>query len=1062
MMRILFLMGLLALSLFAASGEFSLYILKDGKPLSNQHVAIFKLQDIAPESYGTPERPKAAEFTTDKDGHLSTALPKGRYQLQLLAEENGVVQAFIKKNFVIVSSKQSQIILSLSSTNKLIFADVEAPEKIDALAKEDVKREKRVDGAVALTILSSDDNAPIEGARIFVPGLKVDAVTDKKGQIVLNIPDGNQTLSIIHTSFSSQNVKVTVIAKEMITRIVELSPASMELEEFIVLAPHVEGSVASVIQEEKQSNAITSIVGAEEMSKKGDSDAASALKRVTGVTLIGGRNIYVRGLGDRYSNVELNSMPLPSPNPTKRTVPLDIFPASVIGSMKVQKSATADVPSSFGGGYIDIRTKDQSSEDFIKVNVALKGNSNTFNKSNTYAGSSTDWLAYDNGYRDIPAGLLDATKVTEGQPIVGLTPANFSKEQISQWTQEYVERNFAVTQEDLPMGFNFGLSGAKSFEIDDKQQISVSGGYEYKQSHNHVEESYYDYDMRSDGTLYEKPTQYGTNYITHSSYEHAAIFNLSYNYDDQFKLKYTKLYTLNADNYTRVIDGILGSNDDHMIRYFLDWEERELGTDQINGEWNYVLFNSDAQLSFGGQLASASLDQPNNYKYTYILEGGQYVLNNQISNHIANNLTSEDDLTSFYLKDRQHIPMFSDKDYLEVGLSMSKKERESRQNKYFLRDFNAPDDLTQDIEAVYDEYVRPDIDYDDRKFRVSQLFQAADYFDAEVDETAVYFNSFVNPVEQVEVLFGVRYVDLSQTVWQYKQDRDNPDMSQRGNIVRVPESLVLSDFYPSLSIKYKADDNNHIDLAGSRTYIVPDLREFTSGEYFHPYEVATVVGNPNLVNTDIYNVDLKYSHYFSPTETIKAGLFYKYLDKPIEDIQVPSTSLPIYSFDNADSATLYGFEIDGRKNLEMISDYMEAYYLSGNFSYTKSDVTLREEQLDTFSTNHRELQGLSPIVINVTFGYEEEARSLALSYNFMDERIRKVGLIDDGDRYPDHVEIPPQLLDFVWIENFAYGLTGKLKLQNLLDSETVWKQGDRTTKEYKVGRKFEISLSYKY
>ena len=146
----------------------------------------------------------------------------------------------------------------------------------------------------------------------------------------------------------------------------------MELEEFIVLAPKVHGSLTSVMAEEKQSNAITNILSSEQMSKKGDSSAASALKRVTGVTLVDGKNVFVRGLGDRYSNIEMNSMPLPSPDPTKRIVPLDIFPSGVISSMKVQKSATADIPASFGGGYIDIRTKDSAKDDYVKLTLEFK------------------------------------------------------------------------------------------------------------------------------------------------------------------------------------------------------------------------------------------------------------------------------------------------------------------------------------------------------------------------------------------------------------------------------------------------------------------------------------------------------------------------------------------------------------------------------------------------------------------------------------------------------------------------------------------------------------------
>ena len=350
-------------------------------------------------------------------------------------------------------------------------------------------------------------------------------------------------------------------------------------------------------------------------------------------------------------------------------------------------------------------------------------------------------------------------------------------------------------------------------------------------------------------------------------------------------------------------------------------------------------------------------------------------LDNKISNSIANNLESNDDVTAFYAKNKFHFDLLSEEDYIDIGMSMSSKDRESRQNKFFLQKQGAgtivnDSDLTGTIEEIYDIYVRPDIPYDERSLLVNQLFSPADHYDAEVDETNFYINTFFKPANKVEVLVGARFVDFSQVIYQYEEDRDNPDMSLRRLITRTREELTVNDIYPSMGVKYLYTDDNIFDIAVSKTYIAPDLREFTSGEYFHPYEVATIVGNPDLVNTDIYSFDLKFSHYFSDTQNIKFGLFYKLLDKPIEDVMMPSSSLPIYRFDNADKATLYGLEIDGRKDFAFISKRLENYYISGNVSFTESEVTLTKEQETIYSTNNRQLQGLSPVVVNISLGYD--------------------------------------------------------------------------------------------
>lgn len=1052
LLRLMVLSALVLLTTaFAAEkvGTFSFVLLKNGKPLPHSEVIIDR---------------KASLFT-DVDGYLNRTLDEGVHRIQVIGRENGGAIVYAKQSFTVVSGQNTQMILTLTSDNKLSIVDVETPEA-GHVAMDEETLKSLPKGLLHLSIVSSEEKKPVKGARVFVRGTSIEGVSDDNGTIEVEVPAGEQTISIIHGSFSSQTLNKIEITQEKTTlRVVEMTPASLELEEFVVLVPNIQGSIASVVQEERQSNAITSVLGSEEMSKKGDSNAANALKRVTGVTLVGGKSIFVRGLGERYSNVELNSMPLPSPDPTKRVVPLDIFPSSVIGSMKVQKSATADIPSSFGGGYIDIRTKDSSSEDFIKVEVALKGNNNTGKSVSTYEGSGSDWMGVDDGYRDIPQDLLDATQVVEGERVNGITTSYYTKEEISAFTKEFINRDYGVYDEKLPLGFKIGLSGSKSVEIADEHTISISGGYDYKQGHEYREENYYSYDLNNSSMqFYDNPTQFGMKSQTTSSYEHGGILNIGYRYDDFLSLKYTKLYTLNSDKRTRIVDGILGSNDDQMIYTYLDWEERELMTDQLTGLLNYSLLGKEAEFEFGTQMAEAHLNQPNNFQYIYIYVpfDEQYVINNAVSNHIANKLTSDDKLDSLYLKNKQFVPFFSDEDYVQFGYSTSSKERISRQNKFFLRERNSRTDLNQSIDDFYDEYVTADLPYNDRLYWVSQLFQAADYFDAEVEETTFFLNFFAKPLESVEVMIGARQVDFKQVTYQYQEDRNNPDMELRRLITRVAEDLTLDGIYPSLNVKYKLDDDNQFDFAVSKTYIVPDLREFTDGEYFHPFDVATVRGNPNLENTDIMSYDLKYSHYFTATEMIRAGLYYKQLDKPIEDILIPSSSLPIYSFDNAEKAVLSGLELDGRKTLDFISEELERIYLSGNFSYTDSDVTLREEQLATFTNNHRQLQGLSKIVINAAVGYDYEGRSVVMSYNHMGRRIRKVGLIDDVERYPDHYEIPPDLVDIVWIENMNNGLSFKAKLQNILDSETIWEQGGKVTNEYKSGRKFEISLSYKY
>jgi hypothetical protein len=331
---------------------------------------------------------KSAEYTTDSDGYVYTVLPVGAYQLQIIAIEEGIPQAFVKKNFAITKDKESQMIVSLKADDTVEFVDEEAPKAAEAEAQA-ADTEAKANGFVQLQLNSSEDKKPIKNARVFVKGLKTDLKSNDKGFVDLTLPEGEQTISIIHSDFSSQTVKVTVVANESVNKFVEMSPASMELEEFVVLAPHVEGSVASVIAEERNSDAVGNVLGSEQFSKSGDSSAAAALKRVSGITIVGGKYVYVRGLGDRYSTVMLNDMHLPSPEPTKRVVPLDIFPTSVIQSIAIQKSYTADLPGTFGGGTVLIKSMDiPQDEGFVNASVTMYTNNSTGKQAITNSDNS--------------------------------------------------------------------------------------------------------------------------------------------------------------------------------------------------------------------------------------------------------------------------------------------------------------------------------------------------------------------------------------------------------------------------------------------------------------------------------------------------------------------------------------------------------------------------------------------------------------------------------------------------------------------------------------------------
>ena len=1054
-------------------GTLSVFVFKDGKALRSSAIVV-------------DGRDK---FANDIDGLAKINLSVGTHQVEILGrDENGINLGYFKKSVTIKEARDTQLISIFYNDTSTPTIEIDTP--VGKLIQDKSKKKKATGvGKISGVVLSSDNKKPIEGARVFVKGTSVDARTDASGRFVVSVPAGVVlSISVVHSAYSSQTVNGIKVAPNGVTsRKISLTPASMELEEFVVLAPSVEGSLTDIIAEEKNTNAIANIIGSEEFSKKGDSSAASALKRVTGVTLIGGKSIFVRGLGERYSNVELNSLPLPSPDPTKRVVPLDIFPSSMIGSMKIQKSGTPDIPANFGGGYIDMRTKDINSDDeYIKIKFGIKANSNTGKSVLSHIGSDSDWSGYDNGYRDIPQDVLDYSSVKVGESLNDFSRADLGngdkkigEARFIEMTKAYAQRNYGTFMESLPIGGSFALEWLKSYEYNNDHKITIFANYNYSQEHTYKEENFSKYRYDIDSKPVSKISD-GSQIINRSKYSQGAMLNIGYLFSDVWKIKYTKLYTHVGEKNTRETEGVFGSNFDYQYYTYLDWSERTLDTDQLTSSFDYQLFDIKNTFNFGIEYATATLHQPNNFLYQDIRRGEseseyQRVYSTVSQNFLAKKIESEDKVFAFNLSNKIEYGFFSPEDYMLFGVSFSEKNRKSQYQRFYLNrnGGHGIDDYTSlaggDPEALLDAYVRGVDDYANFPFLINSLFDPSDYYDAKVTQTDMFFSMLAKPYKNLEIMVGLRYVKLNQVLSEYVEDDENDK-----KITLNKPSLEINDLFPSMSIKYKYDKKNIFDLAFSKTFIIPDLREFSSGSYFHPYDVANVHGNPDLNNTIIYSVDLKYSHYFSDDEYLKVGLFYKYLDKPIEDTQLDSSSLPIYSYQNADFATLYGIEVDARKSLDLFGDEFNSqvrpyigdlsnYYISANFSLTESEVNLRDDQIELLTTNKRQLQGLSKVVVNATFGYDDEDRSVTLSYNKMGERIRKVGVINEqGVRFGDTIEVPPALLDFVWSEKFWDGWSAKFKIGNILDSPTVWKKDEKEIKHFKTGQKFDFSISYKF
>jgi len=1046
-MRALVLVFTLMASLWGVvnTGDLTVYILKDGKPLANQEVIVFKKHRALNKSEKT-SYDKYKTYITDEDGYLSAELPRGEYKLHLFAKKNGVPVAFLKKKFIIKKDKESQVILSLKKDKSLAFEDTEAPKTAAAVILKEEKAKAK--GSLLISLTSEEDAKPVKGARVFVQGQDIDLLSKADGSVSTDLPEGEYTFSVIHSDFSTSTMKVTVKADALTTKYVELSPSSMELEEFVVLAPHVGGSISSIINEKRNSAKVEDIIGSDQMSKSGDSNAQSALKRLSGVTVVDG-SVYVRGLGDRYTTATMNGLALPSPEPTRRVVPLSLFPAQIIESISVQKTYSADMPAQFGGGAIDIRTKSIPDEFFVNAKVETTYNDNYTGKTGkTYEGGGSDWTGFDDGTRKL------SNYVKNG------APADLDG------TATIKNREYSAIMAIDKLGTkdkNIPLNGKMSLSLGDKvigqgYEMGYTVAYTYENKWDKIDRERAIYNAAGGKLLSKK--EFGISETTRNTINHSALFGFGLDIGEAHSFKSTTFYAKNTTDITKITDKVT-ENDDKFHDTYLSWVERDLITTQLEGEHRSAEGDyGKLTLDWAGSISRAERYEPatREYRYKYDNVNKAYKLNTTGAfqgldyEYVNNELT--DDV--YNLKSALKHELEYDngmKTGLEVGVSRYEKERESDTYRYsyvgdqaYLMDFN---NVSKPIDEIISQQ-----NIGTQTIRLQQNSDPAspDSYEAKHTIDAIYLSTDITVSDSFSMNLGVRREESTQSTTVVK-----PNITEENE-------LISNENFPAINATYHFTDSMQLRAGYGKSISRPDFREFIPSSYYDDALDMKVQGNADLTYALIDSYDIRYEWYFSPTEMISVGLFYKEFENPIETTLVSSAEGEVFTFENAKTADMTGLEIDFRKNFSFIDPSLENFFIGGNASWISSEVELDPSQLDgqggILTTNNREMQGQSPYIYNAQLGYDnaDNGRSVSLLYNRSGARIRALGT----SQQPDVYEQPIDQVDFVWIEELVYGLSMKFRVKNILDEEVLWTQDGKPVNQYKLGRDYTFALNWKY
>lgn len=830
-----------------------------------------------------------------------------------------------------------------------------------------------------------------------------------------------------------------------------------QVDEIVVLGRYIP-------EPNRESPEVAAFLTAEDLARTGDANAAEALTRVTGLSIVEGRFIYVRGLGERYSSALLNGSPLPSPEPLQRVIPLDLFPSDILAGVTVQKTYSANYPGEFGGGLIDLQTLSTPSEPFFTLKASIGGNTETTAQNGLiYFGSRTDFTGFDDDTREVPGPINLA--FGQGKRI---NANNFTATELRRMGQSLVNAPLRLVQrEEIPVDFSVGVTGGASMdtELGTVGALFVAGydnGWRTRDG------------VRQTGRLDAGRLVVANDFDFQSTQNDIGLNflgSLSLEAGDN-TLKWTNLYVRNVTKETRVQEGFDDAAGSTRRTDLTAWYVRQLLSTQLTGRH----FLGDAwELNWRAAYAETSRDAPYETEFGYGRNAAGAYIHSIQSNSIRFS-ELEDTVLSGGADISYTMPL---SDYREAvftfGVAGYDNDRSAQERR--LR-FNAINTLSAD-------QLESRVDYLFSDFNIGPYLQleettgsnGAAAYDGALTVNAAYAQVEAEVIPLVNLTVGVRYEDGEQTV--------NP-VDLFGGTTGLPRTTISEQYVlPAATVTWNFAEDMQLRLAASKTIGRPQFRELAPQQYRDIETDRTFIGNQFLVDTEITNLDARFEWYFARQQFITAGVFYKDLDKPVESSVVDQGSNISQTFLNAPRARIMGAEVEAKKYFEFPDAGMDfiankRWLVQANYTYSDSEVQVEAgdtvltqsglgvpERASFYVVDGSRLQGQSDHVANLQLGWEDDvARSQAtFILNYVSERTSARNIAGN----PDLIQEPGAFLDFVYRK--AFDVMGRelgfaLELRNLLG--TGYKEYEElgSTKidinTYDLGQSASVSLSARF
>ena len=875
--------------------------------------------------------------------------------------------------------------------------------------------------------------------------------------------------------FLLKPISLAVVASMLLPTSIAFAQSNEDevIEEVVATGTRLKGTATAVMEERKNQAFVADIMGAEQIARTGDSDAAGALRRVTGLTLVDGRFIYVRGLGERYSSTQLNGAIVPSPDPTRNVIPLDLFPSSIIESLAVQKSYSPSMPAAFGGGNVNIRLKSIPTQRVFNVSAAVGIDTENSGDVLDYAGGGRDWTGEDDGTRAASAAIQERWH-----------SKNFLDDLEPEEALELfkgVNREYGLERESADPDMRVNVTYGDSYDYDDDWRFGFLVTSRYSaQTRSSEEYELQDPDLVGDDIInvrFFDDIQGTEQTVTWSS-----LLTLGVDYNRQHRIDYSLIVLNDTRDEIREMFGNtenLNQAEGLRIRDIdVQYEERSLYTNQLKGQHTIPELNFmgiDWTYSLGRSVRHA----PGNFNARFVMEDanedGIFDAENEIFLSDAQTAARytfqdlHDRLENFGYNVTYPMSFGKWETEYKVGASFVTKTRTAENRRFDINTLGVEDRSIldgNDFSEIFSDDVLDTLSLSSRPLIRDTTIAGDDYVAGQKID-AYYLEADFFYDNKWRFTGGARYEDFRQVVAPLDPRTNQFDLSDEAD--RSQLAFQEDGFYPALAVTYFLEDDMQLRASIGQTVVRPDLREVSSATYLDPLTNFPIAGTPGVSTTDIINYDLRWEWYREAGNNLSVGLFYKDMEAPIESVQSPAQDgPPLIRIANAESGEVYGVEVEFLQDLAFIGDGIwDNLFTTGNITVSDSEIVLDRQNIveqtgvSAAITNvERRMTGHSQYVLNMQLGYDSDngEHSASLVYNVFGERI----LIPGIDGFDDNFEQPFHSLDMVYKYYPDFNSTVTLRVQNILGEDREIEFNDTLLRSETRGTGIRLSFKYDF